>query len=46
MNLRRLNHIGVATPSIADSVTYYREVMGAVEVGEPFGMPEQGAKVC
>lgn len=46
MKLGRLNHIGVATPSIADSVVYYREVMGAVEVSEPFDMPEQGVKVC
>lgn len=46
MKLGRLNHIGVATPSIADSVAYYREVMGAVEVSEPFDMPEQGVKVC
>ena len=46
MKLGRLNHIGVATPSIADSVAYYREVMGAVEVSEPFDMPSQGVKVC
>lgn len=46
MKLGRLNHIGVATPSIADSVAYYREVMGAVEMSEPFDMPEQGVKVC
>ncbi len=46
MKLGRLNHIGVATLSIADSVAYYREVMGAVEVSEPFDMPEQGVKVC
>ena len=46
MKLGRLNHIGVATPSIADSVTYYREVMGATQVTEPFNMPEQGVKVC
>jgi methylmalonyl-CoA/ethylmalonyl-CoA epimerase len=46
MKLGRLNHIGVATPSIADSVAYYREVMGAVQVTEPFDMPEQGVKVC
>lgn len=45
MKLGRLNHIGVATPSISDSVAYYREVMGAVEVSEPFDMPEQGVKV-
>src|SRR5687767_1182664 len=46
MKLGRLNHIGVATPSIADHVAYYREVMGAVQVSEPFDMPEQGVKVC
>ena len=46
MKLGRLNHIGVATPSIADSVAYYREVMGAVQITEPFNMPEQGVKVC
>jgi methylmalonyl-CoA/ethylmalonyl-CoA epimerase len=46
MKLGRLNHIGVATPSIADSVTYYHEVMGAAEVSEPFDMAEQGVKVC
>ncbi len=46
MKLGRLNHIGVATPSISESVAYYREVMGAVEVSEPFDMPEQGVKVC
>jgi methylmalonyl-CoA/ethylmalonyl-CoA epimerase len=46
LRLGRFNHIGVATPSIAHSVAYYREVMGAVEVSEPFDMPEQGVKVC
>ena len=46
MKLGRLNHIGVATPSIVDSVAYYREVMGAVTVTEPFDMPSQGVKVC
>jgi methylmalonyl-CoA/ethylmalonyl-CoA epimerase len=46
MKLGRLNHIGVATPSIADSLAYYREVMGAVKISEPFDMPEQGVKVC
>jgi methylmalonyl-CoA/ethylmalonyl-CoA epimerase len=46
VKLGRLNHIGVATPCIADSVAYYREVMGAVSVSEPFDMPEQGVKVC
>jgi methylmalonyl-CoA/ethylmalonyl-CoA epimerase len=29
MKLGRLNHIGVATPSISDSIVFYRDVMGA-----------------
>lgn len=29
MKLGRLNHIGVATPSIADNIVFYRDVMGA-----------------
>ena len=46
MKLGRLNHIGVATPSIADSIAYYRGTMGAVQITEPFDLPEQGVKVC
>ena len=46
MKLGRLNHIGVATPSIADSIAYYREVMGAGDITEPFDLPEQLVKVC
>ncbi len=46
MKLGRLNHIGVATPSIADSIAHYRDVMGATDISEPFDMPEQGVKVC
>ena len=46
MKLGRLNHIGVATPSIADSIAYYREVMGASDITKPFDLPEQGVKVC
>ena len=46
MKLGRLNHIGVATPSIAESLAYYRDVMGARQITEPFDLPEQGVKVC
>ncbi len=46
MKLGRLNHIGVATPSIADSIIHWRDVMGAAHISEPFDMPEQGVKVC
>ena len=46
MKLGRLNHIGVATPSIAESIVFYRDVMGATTIHEPFDLPEQGVKVC
>ena len=46
MKLGRLNHIGVATPSIAASVALYRDVLGATTIGEPFDLPAQGVKVC
>jgi methylmalonyl-CoA/ethylmalonyl-CoA epimerase len=46
MKLGRLNHVGVATPSIETSVAYYRDVMGADTIGEPFDLPAQGVKVC
>jgi methylmalonyl-CoA/ethylmalonyl-CoA epimerase len=41
-----LNHVGVATPSIADSINLYRDVLGATRIGEPFDLPAQGVKVC
>ncbi|WP_027442352.1 methylmalonyl-CoA epimerase [Erythrobacter cryptus] len=46
MKLGRLNHIGIATPSIADSIAFYRDVMGATKIHQPFDLPEQGVKVC
>ena len=46
MKLGRLNHVGVATPSIEASVAHYREVMGAEVVREPFDLPAQGVRVC
>src|SRR3546814_5155691 len=46
MKLGRLNHIGVGAPSIADSSVFYRDVMGATRIHEPFDLPEQGVKVC
>ena len=41
-----LNHVGVATPSIAESIKLYRDVLGATKIGEPFDLPAQGVKVC
>jgi methylmalonyl-CoA/ethylmalonyl-CoA epimerase len=46
VKLGRLNHIGVATPSIADSIAFYRDVMGATKIHTPFDLEEQGVKVC
>lgn len=46
MTLGRLNHVGVATPSIAESIDTYRNLLGADVIGEPFDLPAQGVKVC
>ena len=46
MKLGRLNHVGVATPSIEQSIATYRDVLGASAIGMPFDMPEQGVRVC
>ena len=46
MKLGRLNHIGIAVPSIANAIAHYRDVLGAHDITEPFDMPEQGVKVC
>ncbi|MEM6586409.1 MAG: VOC family protein, partial [Pseudomonadota bacterium] len=45
MKLGRLNHIGVATPSIADSIAHYRDVMGATSISDEIILEEQGLKV-
>jgi len=42
----KLNHVGVATPSIEDSVKMYKEVLGATSVTDKWAMPEQGVWVC
>jgi methylmalonyl-CoA/ethylmalonyl-CoA epimerase len=42
----RLNHIGVATPSIEQSVALYRDMLGATKIGKKFAMAEQGVWVC
>ena len=46
MKLGRLNHVGVATPSIERSIALYRERMGATTVHDPFDLPAQGVRVC
>ena len=42
----RLNHVGIATPSIEESVQVYRDMLGATAIGKPFDLPEQGVRVC
>ena len=46
MSLGRLNHVGVATPSIEDSIALYRDLLGATKIGEPFDLPPQKVRVC
>lgn len=46
MRLGRLNHVGIATPSIEDSIARYRDLMGAEIVRAPFDLPAQGVRVC
>lgn len=42
----QLNHVGVATPSIDDSLKLYRDLLGATRAGVPFDLPAQGVRVC
>ncbi len=46
MKLGRLNHVGIATPSIERSVALYRDLLGATEIHEAFDLPAQGVRVC
>jgi len=46
MKLGRLNHVGVVTASLDDSIAFYRDVMGATDITEPMDMPEQGVRLC
>ena len=46
MKLGRLNHVGVATPSIEKSLEMYRAIFGAEPHGDPFDLPAQGVRVC
>ena len=46
MTIGRLNHVGIATPSIEASVALYRELLGATKIHEEFDLPPQGVRVC
>jgi len=42
----KLNHVGVATPSIEASARMYREMLGATSITEKRALPEQGVWVA
>ncbi len=46
MKLGRLNHVGIATPSIERSLELYRTTFGAEPHGPAFDLPAQGVRVC
>ncbi|MBA3669319.1 MAG: methylmalonyl-CoA epimerase [Sphingomonas sp.] len=46
MKLGRLNHVGVATRSIEQSLATYRELFGAEPSAASFDLPAQGVRVC
>src|SRR3546814_4853165 len=46
MSIGRLNHVGIATPSIEKSVEMYVNLMGATTVHDAFDLPPQGVRVC
>ena len=41
----KLNHVGVATPSIEASAKMYRDMLGATSITERKALPEQGVWV-
>ena len=45
MKLGRMNHVGYATPSIADAVAHWRDVMGATSVSDEIILESRGLKV-
>jgi len=42
----KLNHVGVATPSIAESLKVYRDMLGATSITEIRPLPAQGVSFC
>ena len=42
----KLNHVGVATPSIAESLKLYRDLFGATKVTHVGPLPQQGVSVA
>ncbi len=46
MKLGRLNHIGVAVPDLDAAILFYRDVLGASHITEPFVLESQKVRVC
>jgi len=46
MKIGRLNHVGVATPSIEDSLRMYADLYGATDVERIGPLPDQGVSVA
>jgi methylmalonyl-CoA/ethylmalonyl-CoA epimerase len=46
MMIGKLNHVGVATPSIAEALKLYRDLLGATSVTPIRALPEQGVSFC
>tara|TARA_R100001015_G_C4508535_1_gene80915 strand:+ start:145 stop:561 length:417 start_codon:yes stop_codon:yes gene_type:complete len=42
----KLNHVGIAVPSLEEAMETYRTLYGATDFVEPFDMPAQGVKVA
>ncbi len=43
--LGRLNHVGVATPSLAEAVETYKRLFGATVISDVIELPERGVRV-
>ncbi|MCL6251513.1 methylmalonyl-CoA epimerase [Altererythrobacter sp. KTW20L] len=46
MELGRLNHVGIAVPSVDGAIAFWRDIMGATCIHEAFDLREQGVRVC
>ena len=42
----RLNHVGIATPSLDRAVALYRDMLGATDFTEPMVLEAQGVRLC
>jgi methylmalonyl-CoA/ethylmalonyl-CoA epimerase len=44
--IQRINHVGVATPSIAEALKIYADLYGAADVTHVGALPDQGVSVA